>query len=42
MNKFFKGFSRLADLIAGGMLAAIFFTFLLQIILRYFFTPAFK
>ena len=40
MNKFFKGFSRLADLIAGGMLAAIFFTFLLQIILRYFFTPA--
>ena len=40
MNKVFKGFSRLTEAIAGGMLAAIFGIFLLQIILRYFFTPA--
>jgi C4-dicarboxylate transporter DctQ subunit len=40
MERFFKGFSRLAEAIAGGMLAAIFLTFLLQIVLRYFFTPA--
>ncbi len=40
MKAFIRGFSRLADGIAGGMLAAIFFIFLLQIILRYFFTPA--
>lgn len=40
MKPFIKGFSRLAEAIAGGMLAAIFATFLLQIVLRYFFTPA--
>ena len=40
MEKAFKWFSRLAEAIAGGMLAAIFIIFLLQIILRYFFTPA--
>jgi len=40
MGKYFKRFSRLAEAIAGGMLAAIFLIFILQIILRYFFTPA--
>ncbi|MEX0320196.1 MAG: TRAP transporter small permease [Ruegeria sp.] len=40
MKAFIKGFSRLAEAIAGGMLAAIFLIFLLQIVLRYFFTPA--
>jgi C4-dicarboxylate transporter DctQ subunit len=39
MTKLIKGFSRLAEMIAGGLLAAIFITFLLQIVLRYFFTP---
>jgi|TARA_B110000977_G_scaffold61510_2_gene83665 C4-dicarboxylate transporter DctQ subunit len=39
MAKLIKGFSRLAEAIAGGLLAAIFITFLLQIVLRYFFTP---
>lgn len=40
MKALFKRFSLLAEAIAGGMLAAIFLTFILQIILRYFFTPA--
>ncbi|MEX0367515.1 MAG: TRAP transporter small permease [Ruegeria sp.] len=40
MKAFIKGFSRLAEAIAGGMLVAIFLIFLLQIVLRYFFTPA--
>ena len=40
MKCFIKGFSRLTEAIAGGMLAAIFLIFLLQILLRYFFTPA--
>ncbi|SMX29186.1 Tripartite ATP-independent periplasmic transporters, DctQ component [Pelagimonas phthalicica] len=40
MEKAFKWFSRLAEAIAGGLLAAIFLTFLLQIVLRYLFTPA--
>ncbi|WP_422048140.1 TRAP transporter small permease [Shimia sp.] len=40
MRKLIRGFSRLSEAIAGGMLAAIFIIFLLQIILRYFFTPA--
>ncbi|WP_209506752.1 MULTISPECIES: TRAP transporter small permease subunit [unclassified Ruegeria] len=40
MKAFIKGFSRLTEAIAGGMLAAIFLIFLLQILLRYFFTPA--
>ncbi len=40
MKQFLRGFSRVAEAIAGGMLAAIFLTFLLQILLRYFFTPA--
>ena len=40
MKSFIKGFSRLTEAIAGGMLAAIFLIFLLQIVLRYFFTPA--
>ncbi|WP_298849105.1 TRAP transporter small permease [uncultured Ruegeria sp.] len=40
MKGFLKGFSRLTEAIAGGMLAAIFLIFLLQILLRYFFTPA--
>ncbi|WP_170604457.1 MULTISPECIES: TRAP transporter small permease [Ruegeria] len=40
MKGFTKGFSRLTEAIAGGMLAAIFLIFLLQILLRYFFTPA--
>lgn len=40
MEKTFKWFSRLAEAIAGGLLAAIFLTFLLQITLRYLFTPA--
>ncbi|WP_171123664.1 MULTISPECIES: TRAP transporter small permease [unclassified Ruegeria] len=40
MKTFIKGFSRLTEAIAGGMLAAIFLIFLLQILLRYFFTPA--
>jgi len=40
MKSLFTRFSRLAEAIAGGMLAAIFAIFLLQIILRYFFTPA--
>ncbi len=40
MKAFVKGFSRLTEAIAGGMLAAIFLIFLLQILLRYFFTPA--
>ena len=40
MDKKIKGFSRLTEAIAGGMLAAIFGIFLLQLVLRYFFTPA--
>ena len=40
MKNFIKGVSRLTEAIAGGMLAAIFLIFLLQILLRYFFTPA--
>ncbi len=40
MNKFIKGFSTLAEMIAASMLAAIFLIFILQIVLRYFFTPA--
>ncbi|WP_371169363.1 TRAP transporter small permease [Aliiroseovarius sp. 2305UL8-7] len=40
MKTTIRWFSRLAEAIAGGLLAAIFLTFLLQIILRYFFTPA--
>lgn len=40
MKDFIKGFSRITEAIAGGMLAAIFLIFLLQILLRYFFTPA--
>ena len=40
MKSFINGFSRLAEAIAAAMLAAIFLTFLLQILLRYFFTPA--
>lgn len=40
MRKIFTGFSRLAEAISAGLLAAIFLTFLLQILLRYFFTPA--
>lgn len=40
MKALIKGFSRLTEAIAGGMLAAIFLIFLLQILLRYFFTPA--
>ena len=40
MKQILTGFSRLAEAIAGGMLAAIFAIFLLQIALRYFFTPA--
>lgn len=40
MKTFIRGFSRLAEAIAGGMLAAIFGIFLLQIVLRYLFTPA--
>ena len=40
MPKFIKGFSQITKAIAGGLLAAIFLTFLLQILLRYFFTPA--
>ncbi len=40
MKAIMKGFSRLTEAIAGGMLAAIFLIFLLQILLRYFFTPA--
>ena len=40
MSKLVKGFSRLTEAIAGGMLAAIFGIFLFQILLRYFFTPA--
>jgi C4-dicarboxylate transporter DctQ subunit len=40
MRNFIKGFSRLTEAIAGGMLAAIFLIFLLQIALRYLFTPA--
>jgi TRAP-type C4-dicarboxylate transport system permease small subunit len=35
MKRVFKGLSRLAEIIAGGMLAAIFVTFLLQIGSRY-------
>ena len=40
MRNILGGFSRLTEMIAGGMLAAIFLIFLLQILLRYFFTPA--
>lgn len=40
MEKLIRWFSRITEAIAGGMLAAIFLTFLLQIVLRYFFTPA--
>lgn len=40
MKRFIRGFSRLTEAIAGGLLAAIFLIFLLQILLRYFFTPA--
>lgn len=40
MSSLIRGFSRLTEAIAGGMLAAIFGIFLFQILLRYFFTPA--
>ncbi len=40
MKTFVRWFSLLTEAIAGTMLAAIFATFLLQIVLRYFFTPA--
>lgn len=40
MKNLITGFSRITEAIAGGMLAAIFLTFLLQIALRYLFTPA--
>ncbi|WP_321828739.1 TRAP transporter small permease [Thalassovita sp.] len=40
MQTILKWFSRITEAIAGGLLAAIFLTFLLQIVLRYFFTPA--
>lgn len=40
MSNLVKGLSRLTEAIAAAMLAAIFLTFLLQILLRYFFTPA--
>ncbi len=40
MEKAIRWFSRITEAIAGGLLAAIFLTFLLQILLRYFFTPA--
>lgn len=40
MKSFIRWGSRLTEAIAGGMLAAIFAIFLLQIVLRYFFTPA--
>ena len=40
MSKIIKAFSHITNAIAGGLLAAIFLTFLLQILLRYFFTPA--
>ena len=36
MTKVIKWFSRIADMIAAGLLAAIFVTFLLQIATRYF------
>jgi TRAP-type C4-dicarboxylate transport system permease small subunit len=36
MRKLIKGFSQVTKAIAGGLLAAIFLTFLLQILLRYF------
>lgn len=39
-SKISRWFSHITEAIAGGMLAAIFLTFLLQILLRYFFTPA--
>jgi len=35
-----KWFNNLTEAIAAGMLAAIFLIFMLQIVLRYFFTPA--
>ncbi len=40
MMNLIRGFSRIADAIAATMLAAIFAVFLLQILLRYLFTPA--
>ncbi len=40
MSEFIRGFSRLSEAIAASMLAAIFGIFLLQILLRYLFTPA--
>ena len=40
MKALVKRFSRLTEAIAGGILAAIFLIFLLQILWRYFFTPA--
>ncbi|WP_170765803.1 TRAP transporter small permease [Ruegeria lacuscaerulensis] len=40
MKALIKGFSRITEAIAASMLAAIFGIFLLQIVLRYFFTPA--
>ena len=40
MEKFTKRFSSLTEAIAAAMLAAIFLVFMLQIILRYLFTPA--
>jgi C4-dicarboxylate transporter DctQ subunit len=40
MRNLITGFSRIAEGIAGGLLALIFLTFLLQIALRYLFTPA--
>ncbi|TRD16248.1 TRAP transporter small permease [Palleronia caenipelagi] len=40
MRAFLSGLSRVAEIIAGSMLAAIFVIFMYQIILRYFFEPA--
>ena len=40
MDRFRKWFSHTTEAIAAGMLAAIFLVFMLQIVLRYFFTPA--
>ncbi len=39
MKKLITVFSRIADAIAGGLLAAIFLVFLVQIVSRYLFTP---
>ena len=39
MKKFIQAFSRIAEAIAGALLAAIFAIFLIQIAMRYLFTP---